>query len=356
MPTSISDRLAGIILGTAVGDGLGLPAEGIRPTRLQRLWPGPWRHHFALGHSMLSDDTEHTFFVAQSLLEQPDDAEAFVKRLASRLRWWFLSLPAGIGKATLRACLKLWIGFPPTSSGVWSAGNGPAMRVALIGGYFAEDEARLESFVRAATRVTHTDTRALVGARAVARVAAWAVRHDAAQQPEIDELLRMLASLPAEDQEWQSLLEKLRKAAAQELSVLDFAASLGATKGVSGYVYQTVPVAVYAWWRHYGDVRATIEAVIRCGGDTDTGGAIAGALAGATTGAAGIPRDWLQGIWDWPRSVRLLRETAERLGRQAEEHQPLGPVRYFWPGVLPRNLLFLAVVLLHGFRRLLPPY
>jgi hypothetical protein len=29
---------------------------------------------------------------------------------------------------------------------------------------------------------------------------------------------------------------------------------------------------------------------------------------------------------------------------------------YFWPGLLPRNLLFLLVVLLHGFRRLLPPY
>jgi hypothetical protein len=28
----------------------------------------------------------------------------------------------------------------------------------------------------------------------------------------------------------------------------------------------------------------------------------------------------------------------------------------FWPGLLPRNLLFLAAVLAHGFRRLLPPY
>ena len=28
----------------------------------------------------------------------------------------------------------------------------------------------------------------------------------------------------------------------------------------------------------------------------------------------------------------------------------------FWPGLLPRNLLFLSVVLAHGIRRLLPPY
>jgi hypothetical protein len=33
----------------------------------------------------------------------------------------------------------------------------------------------------------------------------------------------------------------------------------------------------------------------------------------------------------------------------------LGPVRHFWPGLIPRNLLFLTVVLAHGFRRLTPP-
>jgi hypothetical protein len=31
-------------------------------------------------------------------------------------------------------------------------------------------------------------------------------------------------------------------------------------------------------------------------------------------------------------------------------------VRYFWPAVIPRNLILLLVVLLHGLRRLLPPY
>jgi hypothetical protein len=32
------------------------------------------------------------------------------------------------------------------------------------------------------------------------------------------------------------------------------------------------------------------------------------------------------------------------------------PLPLFWPGLLPRNLLFLLLVLGHGFRRLLPPY
>ena len=73
-------------------------------------------------------------------------------------------------------------------------------------------------------------------------------------------------------------------------------------------------------------------------------------------GAAGIPEAWLRGIIDRPRSVRLLRKVAERLAEQRRAGHPLGEVSYFWPAVLPRNLVFLLVVLLHGFRRLAPPY
>lgn len=36
--------------------------------------------------------------------------------------------------------------------------------------------------------------------------------------------------------------------------------------------------------------------------------------------------------------------------------EPSAPVRYCWPAVPARNLVFLAIVLLHGLRRLLPPY
>lgn len=43
-------------------------------------------------------------------------------------------------------------------------------------------------------------------------------------------------------------------------------------------------------------------------------------------------------------------------GRLSEGGRGRGPVALCWPGLIPRNLLFLFVVLFHGFRRLLPPY
>ncbi len=353
---TFQDRLAGILLGTAVGDSVGLPAEGLSPSRRQRLLPGPWRHRFLVGHGMISDDTEHTLMVAQSLLKQPNDATAFGRSLAWRLRWWFLGLPAGVGLATARACLKLWLGFPPDRSGVYSAGNGPAMRSALLGAYFFDDQDNIERFVAASTRLTHTDPRALTGATAVARLAAWAVQHAPAEPPSAEFVGDLLAKLAPADREWSELVGKMLAARARKDAVTAFASSLGLGGGVTGYVYHTVPVAVYAWLRHYGDFRATLEAALDCGGDTDTVGAIVGALAGGTVGAGGIPADWTTGIIDWPRSFGLLWKVASRLGQQKRDGHPLGPVRYIWPAVLPRNLLFLPVVLLHGFRRLAPPY
>ncbi len=352
----MNDRLAGILLGTAVGDALGLPAEGLSPKRRSKLLPGPWRHRLLLGRGMVSDDTEHTLFVAQSLLRHPADADAFQRRLAWHLRWWFAGLPAGIGMATARACVKLWLGFPPHRSGVFSAGNGPAMRSALIGGYFHDKPELLRQFVLASSQLTHRDPKATIGAEAVARVAAWAVGHETTAPPSAEMIAPLLVTLAPQDPSWCRSIEQMEAAFATKTSIVDFACSLGLAKGVTGYIYHTVPVAVYAWLRHYGDFRATVEAALDCGGDTDSVGAIAGALAGATVGATKIPESWLQGIVDWPRSVRLLRAVADRLADQLRAGRPLGEVSYPWPAVLPRNLLFLLVVLSHGFRRLAPPY
>lgn len=122
----------GCILGTAVGDALGLPYEGVSPHRAQRLLGPPDRFRFFFRRGMISDDTEHTCMVAQSLVEARCDVDVFTKRFATRLKWWILALPAGVGKATARSGIKLWVGVRPKNAGVFSAGNGPAMRAAIL--------------------------------------------------------------------------------------------------------------------------------------------------------------------------------------------------------------------------------
>ena len=129
---------------------------------------------------MVSDDTEHACLVAQPLLRAPGDARAFAHPSAWQLRWWLLGIPAGTTWATQRASARLWLGFSPTSSGGWSAGNGPAMRASLLGVCLGKDRERLRAYVRASTRLTHIDPRTKYGSFRVA----LAAHHRAMQGPQ----------------------------------------------------------------------------------------------------------------------------------------------------------------------------
>jgi ADP-ribosylglycohydrolase len=352
-PRALQARLEGVLLGTAVGDALGLPAEGLSPGRIQRLWKGNWRMRFLLGHGMISDDTEHTLMVAQALLSHGDDAAAFQCALARKLRWWFAGLPAGVGLATATACFKLWVGFPPGRSAVASAGSGPAMRSAILGAFFADQPETRRQFVRVSSTLTHRGWQAETAALAVAEAAALAV--NAQRGPEISNVLSVLSALSSEA-DWRKLILQMEAGLGRNDSVRDFVQTLGLKKGVSGYALHVVPVALYAWLRHPADFRSALTSALDCGGDADTVGAIVGALSGANGGSEIIPHEWVSRLFEWPRSVTFIRSVAQRLAEHKQAGQPLGEVSYFWPGIPLRNVLFLAAVLAHGVRRLLPPY
>lgn len=352
----LRDRYRGLVLGTAVGDSIGLSAEGISRTRAAKMFKGRWRQRFIFGHGMISDDTEHTFFVIQCLLAHPDSKEYFSKRLGWCLKWWFAALPGGIGMATARACIKLCMGMSPQNSGVYSAGNGPAMRVAPVGAFFFSFPEELDAFTKASTCMTHTDPKALTGARAIAHTAAWIVRDDLNKRPSTEDFCRMLKKISPDDSDWNSIVKVMEESLCKDITVEEFALKMGLGKGVSGYIYHTVPVVLYAWHRHFGNYEQTLTNVLNCGGDTDTTGAIAGALAGLTIGESGIPKDWISRIMDWPRSTQLLRLSADSLSELRDKSISQKPLKYFLSGTVLRNMLFLIIVLIHGFRRLLPPY
>lgn len=336
--------LHGSLLGTAVGDALGLPAEGLSPRRARRMWNRQWRMRLVFGCGMLSDDTEHTYAVAQALSEESTDVSEFQRILATKLRWWFLALPAGIGMATARACIKLWLGYSPARSGVYSAGNGPAMRSAIIGAYFCGDSEKRQAFVSASTCLTHTDPKADAAAQAVAAAAACA-----ANGGSDDEFIATLDGF-SDDPMWLSAMTLLRTNLASNRSTLDFAEAMGLSKGVSGYALHTVPVALYAWLRHRHDVASALTSALDCGGDADTVGAIVGGIVGAGTGPDAIPSDWVNQIADYPLNPARL----ELAARALVENRKCPSI--VWLVRLLRNMLFLIIVLTHGFRRLLPPY
>jgi ADP-ribosylglycohydrolase len=354
--------IIGCILGTAVGDALGLACEGLSRGRQLRMFPGLNGYKLLpFGKGMCSDDTEHTCMLAQSLItlhpSTHDDIEKLTGALASsfawRLRFWLLGLPAGIGLATLRAILKLWIGFPARASGVFSAGNGPAMRVAVLGVCYGDDLPRLRALVRAATRITHTDPKAEHGALAVALAAHLAGA--GTNVTPLDFASRLRALLGEDGKALLDLVDHVARSVEAKESAADYMARNGCADGVSGYIFHTVPAALHVWLAHQNDYRGGVAAMVRLGGDSDTSAAIVGAIIGARVGKEGIPPEWLRDLWEWPRTPSWL----ERLGNRLAEHASYGggqAIDLNPLALLLRNVLFIPLVLAHGFRRLLPPY
>lgn len=350
------DSVLGCLLGTAVGDSVGLRYEGLSKRRQHRMYPRITGPAFVFGRGMVSDDTEHTCMVAQALIASAGHADTFTQNLAKQFRLWLLGVPPGIGYATLRAILRLWLGYSPDRSGVFSAGNGPAMRSAILGVCYGSDPERLRALVNASTRLTHTDPKVAYGALAVAvaaYLAAWEPAEDVAPY---DYLQALRALLPREADALIQLVEKAVESAASGQRTAAFAEALGLHNGVSGYVYHTVPVALHAWFTHQDDYRQGIVDIVRCGGDTDTTAAILGGIIGARVGKHGIPADWLGRLRDWPRTVAWIEQLGRRLLAVASQSRARETLPVSLPGTMLRNALFLLVVLGYGLRRLLPPY
>ncbi|MES2922866.1 MAG: ADP-ribosylglycohydrolase family protein [Verrucomicrobiota bacterium] len=336
------------LLGTALGDSLGLPSEGMSRARIAKRWKGPLEQRFLFGHGMLSDDTEHTVLSSQALLLCGGDPVVFQKRLAGKLRWWFAGLPAGIGLATAKAIIKLWLGFPPGRNGVYSAGNGPVMRAPVLGVYFANDRQQRAKFVEASTFLTHTDRKAVEAAMMAADCAAFATNGEM----RADLILARIKEI-GESPEWRQPIENIEDALAEGSTVSKFADKMGFSKGVSGYAVHTMTMVLFIWLRHRGDFSMIVSEAIACGGDTDSVAAIAGGIAGAET--ADFNPEWLGRLSDKPYTVDYITRLGSALAESGEGRLVKPPSVANWL-ILPRNLVFFITVLLHGFRRIFPPY
>ena len=340
----LEDRLAATLLGTALGDALGLPAEGLATATIERRFGAIDRFHLIGRTGFVSDDTEQSALVAQSLVAHPADPAAMERAFGRALVGWFLRLPWGIGFATLRASIRRMIGFRP--SGVNSAGNGAAMRAAVVGVFFRDDADRRRRFGQALARTTHTDPRAVEGALYVAELAALA----SSSVPTADRVgLVDSARTVVDEPSLASAIVLARDLAGAGIPTHSAAQRLGST----GFVVHTVGLATFCFVAHGSDPHRPIVEAIRAGGDADTIGAIVGGWVGALHGTAALRQDLIGSIHDGPFGPTHLRELARAMA-DVRAGRPATVPAYSVLGALARNLVLYPVVLAHGLRRLLP--
>ncbi|MGV3724410.1 MAG: ADP-ribosylglycohydrolase family protein [Actinomycetota bacterium] len=335
------DRISGTLLGTALGDALGLPGERMSAPAIGKRFGRLDRFRLLGVTGFVSDDTEQAALIAQSLARHPEDPERCAASFRRSLLGWFARLPWGVGLATLRASFRIAAGIRP--SGVRSAGNGAAMRAAVIGVFFHDRPNARADFGRALAETTHLDDRAVAGALFVAELAACLCV--AATVPEAF----ASAARTVDEPQLARALSRAATLAANGVPTLEAAGELG----VTGYVLHTVPFAAFCLLQHNDDPVRTLAAASAAGGDTDSIGAILGGWLGAWHGESGLPEPLLNDIHDGPFGPTHLRSLGRCLAaiRKGER----GPIPGYSPAAaLARNLALYPVILAHGFRRMLP--
>ncbi len=344
----------GCLAGGAIGDSLGLAFEGLSRERGKNILGYPFPNRLLFGHGMVSDDTEHACMTAISLIKSHGDPKIFEKELISQLRIWFLCLPPATGIATAKACLKSLIGITPKRIGANSAGNGPAMRAAVIGCTINNLDA-IKRLIKVSSRLTHTDQRSEDGALLIALGAHWSRKNPEKDFRLFFNYLETSIKL-SEDSPFRDGLKSLKDSLAEKQNTLLFAEKIGSKRGVSGFIVPTTLAALHAWLANLNNFEKTVIDCILCGGDTDTVAAIAGSLAGAYVGYDNIPKKLGKKIIDHPFSYKRLSLLAIDLEQPPSnaENQPWLGIRWI---LMPfRNLILVLLILLHSLRRMGPPY
>ncbi|TXR55490.1 ADP-ribosylglycohydrolase family protein [Quadrisphaera setariae] len=311
------DRAAGVLLGQAVGDALGVPYEFVPDDRLPRLGDDTDGRAEMLGGGLgdyapgeYSDDTQMAVIIAEVSSRGLDltSAEA-LDQIADGFIAWAADGPADIGIQTA----KVLRGTSPgpgsadsirrasaalAAAGERTGGNGALMRTGIVGLTRLHDRQATARAARAVAELTHADPDAgdscVLWSEAV-RVAVLYGRFA------VDSGLDLL---PAERR--QLWADRLEAAARGER---DRAASNGWTVAALQDAWTAIASTPGS------QLEPALHAAVRTGNDTDTVAAIAGALLGARWGASAVPaawRDLVHGIGGRRAAdlQRLARDTA----------------------------------------------
>lgn len=299
--TDLRDRIAGVMLGTAVGDALGAGYE-FGSARLGPGGPdmiGGGLGDFAPGE--WTDDTTMAWCVLDVAAQRRGLlSEESLAAVARNFRDWYDTDPPDIGNQT-RAVLGR--GGPSPTSAVLrqaaadysaerarSAGNGSLMRTAPVA---LAHLGNPDEIIRAATAVgelTHADP------RATQACVLWSLAIDRAVR---ERVLDVRSGLEAFDDDevrsyWASRIDDAEQGPPSRFIKNGWVVE--ALQAAWSAIHHT-PVPADDPGRHLADALAT---AIRIGHDTDTVAAIAGGLLGARWGASAVPARWREICHGYP--------------------------------------------------------
>lgn len=313
------DRVLGACIGTAIGDALGMPAEGKKPETITRLYNKirtyrtpksakngtPFHHNLKRG--MWTDDTQLMLAIGESIVENKridydDIADRHIDAYLERRGW---------GRTTKKAIENIMEGSDWYDAGVESAGNGPCMKIAPIGvmhGLGTINDFELICAVLNLSKMTHNDPRPAIAAFVQAKLVSAGIRmgvpglkqqlsdfYDYYQG--VDQLRYVFGD--GDPSMCDALNSALYSSTRKRLSELRKELKTGS------FVVESFPFTVAMINRYVDKPEKCIEVIVNWGGDADTTGAMAGAVLGAAYGYTNFPARWRKGLEQKARIAKM---------------------------------------------------
>jgi len=310
----LKDKFVGALVGTAVGDALGMPVEGwIRRTIKKRfgLLENMIDGGLPAGH--YTDDTQLMIGVAESLI----DCKGFSGRdMAYRFLENFQAY-RGYGPGTIRVLKQLmygatWDEVGKHVYGGGSYGNGAGMRSAPSAVLYHDRPDMLLDIALNAARITHAHPLGSEGAMIQTYAVALAVSTDPGLLGNFDRIgfVNNLLDLAEEDY-FQERLGKILEFL--ESDVTPEAEQVISALGNGVRAFDSIPTAIYCFLTNTNSVKDAVVYAVSLGGDTDTIGAMTGALSGALHGFRKIPTQWVQALENEDKGREYIIDLGERL-------------------------------------------
>jgi ADP-ribosylglycohydrolase len=304
------DRLAGAVLGAAIGDAMGHPTEFMSIEAIQARYGPDGVRGFELywerdgrRFAPYTDDTQMAECVLRALLVEHNDLDKSMREMARRFVEWAQHPQGGHrapGNACLAGCRTLARGENwSTAGGATAGGCGSVMRSYPFGLFFTDDLAKAEDWAVNHSKLTHRDPIALAACAAMAIGMARAAR---GQEPEMIASEMVLAAKRYSEPTARMIARAIDDAR-NGVSPDD---TLDRLRGWAAH--EAVAAAVYVFVRHPDDPAAAILEGANTPGDSDSIATLAGALTGGRRGIAGLPESWVR---DVERSAELLSLSAQ---------------------------------------------
>ncbi len=309
----IKSKVRGAIIGTAIGDALGMPVEGLKPETIKERYGKITKFidsqqsiHRTLKKGQWTDDTVMMMSMIKSLINGYINFEQIAK---NHVKYFKAFQNRGFGRSTRVSLNKISDGAYWWSAGKKDgAGNGVVMKMAPLGIAHYLGMINIYDLISSIiniSRMTHGDSRAAIAAILQAQAVSIALSGG------IFALRNFILNSVIYTQQLENILGSKTPKISESLNLglenIEHESLIGLRNiiGNGCFVVESFPFSFISILKFYKNPINLLIDVVNAGGDADTTGALVGMLIGASFGLTVFPYRFRKKLENYKNLIKM---------------------------------------------------